>query len=59
MRASTFCLFGKDAKILLVQILLGSDYSGSGKELRFCQFASFESNLAHMSGDSQSVHMCP
>ena len=32
--ASTFCIFGKDAKISLAQIILGSDYSGSVKELR-------------------------
>ena len=32
--ASTFCLFGQNAKISLAQIVLGSDYSGSVKELR-------------------------
>ena len=32
--ASTSCLFGKDAKIALAQIILGSNYSGSVKELR-------------------------
>ena len=32
--ASTFCLFGQDAKILLAQIILSSDYSESVKELR-------------------------
>ena len=31
---STFCLFGHDAKISLAQIILGSDYSGSVKELQ-------------------------
>ena len=30
--ASTFCLFGQDAKISLAQIILGSDYSGSVKD---------------------------
>ena len=32
--ASTFCLFGEDAKISLAQIILGRDYSGPVKELR-------------------------
>ena len=32
--ASTFRLFGQDAKISLAQIILGSDYSGSVKELQ-------------------------
>ena len=38
--ASTFCLFGKDAKISLVQIILGNDYSGLVKNCGdyFCQF---------------------
>ena len=32
--ASTFQFIWKDAKILLVHIILGSDYSGPVKELR-------------------------
>ena len=32
--ASTFYLFGQDAKISFAQIILGSDYNGSVKELR-------------------------
>ena len=31
---SSICPFGKVLRVLLVQIVLGSDYSGSMKELR-------------------------
>ena len=31
---SSFCPFGKVLRVLLAQIVLGSDYSGSVKELR-------------------------
>ena len=31
---SSFCPFGKVPRVLLVQIILGSDYSGSMKELQ-------------------------
>ena len=36
---STFCLFGHDAKISLAQIILGSDYSGSVKELQLLRLS--------------------
>ena len=36
--ASSFCLFGKGAKILLAQIILGSDYIGKNYSDSFCQF---------------------
>ena len=44
--ASTFCLFGQDAKISLPQIILGSDYRGSVKELLLSvRDKTFERNL--------------